>query len=209
MPSQQAACSTALPWPNPNPGTLSGSLPVPPGSAKPRVPAWEMEVTQHRVGCRNLLSRLECCSLRSSVHVCSQRRWKSSCDYRMEVLFCSGVHTDCCLLAASRTSSFFKSYYYCYLRLEKINWYHFKGKYQTDSLQLCHDPRAGFGLSHLYTSMFQDWLFLDLLKCCSAAQVAELGHYLSFLMKRQLLEFVAKWEPGRVAVCLMVVMVFS
>lgn len=154
-------------------------------------------------------SGIRSCSLGYHVHVCSQTRgWKSSCDYyRVEVLFCSVVHTDCCLLAASRPSSFFNSYYDCYLRLE-ISWYHFKGKHQTDSLQLCHDPRAGFGLSHLFTSMFQDWLFQDLLKYYSAAQVAELGCYFSFLMKRQLLLFVSNWEPARVAVCLMLVMVF-
>lgn len=184
VPSQQAACSTSL-FPGLLPGTLSGSLPVPPGrcSARPRVPDWKMDVTWHGVGCRNLLSRFECCSLRYRVHVCAQTRWlKSGCDYRVEVLFCTVVHIDCCLLAASRASSFFNSY--CYLRLEKTNWYHFKSKHRTDALQLCHDPRAGFGLSHLYTSMFQDWLFQDLLKYCSAAQVAELGHYFSFLMKR-------------------------
>lgn len=169
----------------------------------------KVEVSGHRVGCRNLQSRFERCSLGYHVHVCSQTRgWKSGCDYRVEVLFCSVVHIDCCLLPASRTSSFFSSYYYCYLRLEEIGWYHFKGKHQTDSLQLCHDPRAGFGFSHLYTSMFQDWLFQDLLKYYSAAQVAELGGYFSFLMKTQLLLFVSKWEPGRVPVCLMVVMVF-
>lgn len=91
----------SLPWPPA--GTLSGSLPVPPRrcSARPRVPDWKMEVTWHGVGCRNLLSRFECCSLRYRVHVCSQTRWlKSGCDYRVEVLFCSVVHIDCCLLAA-------------------------------------------------------------------------------------------------------------
>lgn len=66
------------------------------------------------------------------------------------------------------------------MRLEKINWYHFKGKHQPTSLQLWHEPRAGFGLSHFYTSTFQDQVFLDLLKYCSAAQIAELGYYFSF-----------------------------
>lgn len=141
---------------------LCQALSVPPGRccARPRVPDWKMEVTRHRVGCRNLLGRLERCSLGYYVHVCSEKAMKIPCDYRVEVLVCRVVPIDCCLLAASRTSSFFMSYYYCYLGLKKINWYHFKGK-QRDSLQLCCDPRAGFGLSHLYTSMFQDWLFLD------------------------------------------------
>lgn len=47
------------------PGTLAGSLPASPGRccARSRVPDWRMEVPRPRVGCRNQLSRFECCSL--------------------------------------------------------------------------------------------------------------------------------------------------
>lgn len=97
------------------------------------------------------------------------------------------------------------------MRLEEINWYHFKGKHQPTSLQLCHDPRAGFSLNHFYTSIFWDQVCLDLLKYCSAAQVAELGHYFSFLNEKTTATicFQVRICPSGNWVCLVVVCFFS
>lgn len=110
----------SLSWPPP--GTLPASLLSHLAEAVPGPEFLTGRWKFHSSGWGAGICRADLSSLGYHVHACSQtRRWKSSCDFRVEVLFCSVVHTDCSLLPASRTSSFISSYYYCYLRIEKIS----------------------------------------------------------------------------------------
>lgn len=113
VPSQQAACSTPLSWP---PAWYSGRLPP--------CLTWQMLCQAQSSWLKDGSSTAQG-GVQESVEQIWVLQFDTVCmcvhrqgDENPVVII--GWSTDCGLLAASRTSSFFNSYYFCYLRLEKI-----------------------------------------------------------------------------------------